>query len=554
MRYAPRWTTFETLFTYALSAWIFSLVYLGTVPDDAGFERITYFTYDRARLNEKPIFLTTHLVLLGIYQGVRHLYSDIDRLSLGTAQPSNGDSSKATGEDGHVSTQMRRFRDQLPKIVVHSLHQSVMGLLLSASLYPLLLRDLLWRVNMTMLRPLYSLPRTNVPPANLPYSPSTLLRCLAASVMVMFAWTAANTAFSLLLVKSPLKNGKPLTADAKDPNGSLLNGLKNKKLSIKCFAMWELAYIARDFPDRRKAIFEDMDRKDGPMWSQVYKICLDTLHTLSSNIDAYTAPPAPATTPQQAETALGDKPRTSAPPKEDHIFAPLPSNKSAFRTSVSSAFQNAALAGPGGPPASLSPVAKRTLHAARSRLLEAAAPNAEIEVTPSSFFRELALKYVLSSPLAGYPFRQTRRRRLASAVLGSPYGEPSLYVNAASAVSGLAVSSLREDRYGHVQRDVASLIRELTSLGEKLNAFVNEGGMGKHWTDVVELEGEDKCEEVEEVVNAVKHALKRVIVAFEPYARDLRLTRGEVKKAREVAGLEQEVEVREVMPEMVQIR
>ena len=35
------------------------------------------------------------------------------------------------------------------------------------------------------------------------------------------------------MAKAPLKNGQPLTFEAKDPNGSLLNGLKSKKPSIK---------------------------------------------------------------------------------------------------------------------------------------------------------------------------------------------------------------------------------------------------------------------------------------------------------------------------------
>lgn len=41
--------------------------------------------------------------------------------------------------------------------------------------------------------------------------------------------------------------------------------------------MWELAFIARDYESRRKAIYEDIDRKDGTMWSQVYAICLDIM-------------------------------------------------------------------------------------------------------------------------------------------------------------------------------------------------------------------------------------------------------------------------------------
>ncbi|KAJ4307213.1 Nuclear pore complex subunit [Collariella sp. IMI 366227] len=64
--YAPKFQTLETLFTYVTSAYFFSQIYLWSLPEDTGLSWITYYTVDRARLNEKPIFLTTHLVLLGV--------------------------------------------------------------------------------------------------------------------------------------------------------------------------------------------------------------------------------------------------------------------------------------------------------------------------------------------------------------------------------------------------------------------------------------------------------------------------------------------------------
>jgi nucleoporin NDC1 len=222
--------TVEALFTYSTSAYLFSQIYLWSLPEGSGFEWITYFMSDRARLNEKPILLTTHLVLVGIFQALRHLYEDVDRLSLGVARPEAG-----TGKpmDGDASIQVQRFKDQLPGIVLSSVNQSILGFIITLFVYPLLLRATIWRTMMTFLRPIYKLPRTNMVPTTLPFSFTAILRCWFVSLMILLAWTTANTAFSLFLVKSPLKNGKPLTTDSKDPNGSLLNGLKNKKLSIK---------------------------------------------------------------------------------------------------------------------------------------------------------------------------------------------------------------------------------------------------------------------------------------------------------------------------------
>jgi nucleoporin NDC1 len=60
-----------------------------------------------------------------------------------------------------------------------------------------------------------------------------MARCVWSSILLSFIWLAGNTAFSIFLVKEPIKNGRPLSSDSKDPNGSLLNGLKSKKLPIK---------------------------------------------------------------------------------------------------------------------------------------------------------------------------------------------------------------------------------------------------------------------------------------------------------------------------------
>jgi nucleoporin NDC1 len=290
--------------------------------------------------------------------------------------------------------------------------------------------------------------------------------------------------------------------------------------------MWELAFIARDFPERRKAIYEDIDRKDGPMWSQVYKLCLDTLKSMEISMDAYIAPPAP---PAPAITELvpeQQKVRTTDPPRDEAIFQPLPQRKG-LRDQVEKAVNQATLSP--GQGSQLSPAAKKAVESAKQHLL-----TLQKEATGSDdtngLFQDLALKVLRSA--AGWPFRQHYRRRLAHAVLGAPYGEPSLYVNAASALSGLAVKSLREDKYGNVQRDVAAVIRALTGVVKKLEEV--KAGLPNHWTDV---EGGRGCPEVEEVLDALRDALKRLMEAFGLYARDLRLSLTDVRLAREAAGM-----------------
>jgi nucleoporin NDC1 len=294
--------------------------------------------------------------------------------------------------------------------------------------------------------------------------------------------------------------------------------------------MWELAFIARDFSDRRKSIYEDIERKDGPMWSQVYKICLDTIKTMETNMDAYIAPPAPPTsTPNLTPEELllqQQKARTTNPPREEEIFQPIPQRKG-LRNQVEKAVNQATLAP--GQGSQLSPTAKRMVESAKQQLLKAQKEATGSEDT-QGLFQDAALR-VLRSP-AGWPFRQHYRRRLAHAVFGSPYGEPSLYVNTAYALSGLAVHSLREDKYGHVQRDVAAIVRALTAVTKKLEGFGDK--LADHWTDVG---GERSCPEVEEVLAALRDALERLVNAFGPYARDLRLSLSDMRQAREAAGM-----------------
>ncbi|KAK0639409.1 nucleoporin protein Ndc1-Nup [Cercophora newfieldiana] len=519
LQHAVRIQTAEALFTYTFASYSFSQVYLWSLPEDAGLGWITYFAPDRARLNEKTIFFATHFVILGLYQGVVHLFRDEDRIILGTARPGKG-----TVEKQPAESPIWRVVAELPRVAAVSLNQSFFGVLLSMFVYTVFLRSNIWRMMLFFFRPIYNLPRTNLLPSSLPFTLSALGRSFFASFMLLVLLNTGNTAFSIFLAKEPLKNGKPLSSDSKDPNGSLLNGLKSKKDPIKCFAMWELAFIARDYEDRRKAIYEDIDRKGGPMWTQIYGICLEVLKGIESRIDSYGKPSAPS--PTETEK-VEPKKRTTAPPKEDAIFQSTP-QKPKFLEEVEKVVNQATVAP--GQGSQLSPLAKKALESGKTQLLKV-----QKEVTgsddPQGLFKELALKVLNSA--AGWPFRREYGRRLAHAVLGAPYGEPSIYINAVTALSLLAAQSLTEDKYGNVQRDVATIIRTLTTITKKLETF--SANLTPHWTDI---SGSKSCPEVEGVLAAFKEALGQLIKEFAPYQRDLRLSLTDMRLAKEAACTE----------------
>lgn len=51
--------------------------------------------------------------------------------------------------------------------------------------------------------------------------------------LLVVLWEFVNKTFDVYLAQEPLKNDVPITNDSTDPNGSLLNGLKSKKDTVR---------------------------------------------------------------------------------------------------------------------------------------------------------------------------------------------------------------------------------------------------------------------------------------------------------------------------------
>lgn len=299
---------------------------------------------------------------------------------------------------------------------------------------------------------------------------------------------------------------------------------------MQSFAMWELALIAEDFEARRQAIYCDIDRKDGPMWAQVYAICMEVLKGIETRVDDY-GKPAVAAAPELAATA--PKQRVSAPLRQDSIFY-HEAHTTGLKGGIEKAWDQLARA-PGATPASeLSPLAKKTWKSAKDHMLskqqqEALSPDhirGEFEQWTAS---------VMKIELVGALFRHDFRTRFAAAVLGTPYAEPALYVNAAQALCHLSVHSLAEDQFGNVHRDVASIVRTLTAVIRKVEAL--KVRFPNHWTDPT---GVKESPEVDQILDALRTGLEQVVAKFEPYSSDLRLSLGELRLAKEAVAKPEE--------------
>lgn len=187
---------------------------------------------------------------VAIGQALLHLYKDYDHVPFPTAL-----------SDSTTSTDVEAFSSLLqplwtwPKALVTDLLRFIDGrstasskpslTSINAVLLPLLwgcvvvvggtivygtfLRRTAWHWTFAVAKVLFSLPKAAKPDRYPPYLPGLMARFVYEGTLLVFLWRFANTAFTFYLSQEPLKKGMPLTSDSKDPNGSLLAGLKAKK-------------------------------------------------------------------------------------------------------------------------------------------------------------------------------------------------------------------------------------------------------------------------------------------------------------------------------------
>lgn len=283
-------------------------------------------------------------------------------------------------------------------------------------------------------------------------------------------------------------------------------------------------YIAQDFQGRRKNIFEDIDRKGGTTWSQILGACLNVITGVDARIEEFNNP-AVSVNKVAVEESIPSLPRLGRPLKDGFnspgdIFdtPPRTSSKGVGITEAVGSFvkthgQSSAVPRP-----------RKLLEQAEDIVLTAQ----QKEEGVGSLFREWATKFLKTS--IGVPFRQDYRRRIAAIVLGSPYGDVGIIVDAVDSLTKFAVFSLVEDQYGNVQRDVKLIIQTFTNTIMKLEDF--KARLDFHWTDIVRKK---ETPEVDEVLNALRSGLEQLITSFGDYSEDLRLSQSEMRMAREAA-------------------
>jgi hypothetical protein len=197
------------------------------------------------------------------------------------------------------------------------------------------------------------------------------------------------------------------------------------------------------------------------------------------------------------------------------------------------------------PPSALSPRSRKLLDKAEGVILT----QEQKEVLATQGLVGLFKDWIgwLLQTSAGKPFRQEYRRKMAAIVLGQPYGDVGVIVDAIDALTRFAVCSLKEDKYGNVQRDVKLIIRTFTNTVTKLEDF--KKSIGVHWTDIEKIQ---ESPETDTILVALKSGLEKLIEAFGDYSEDLRLSQSEMRMAREAATPAPATASAPVRPEMEQ--
>ncbi|PVI07753.1 hypothetical protein DM02DRAFT_579570 [Periconia macrospinosa] len=530
-KYAIRKNTVLTLAGYAISAWFYCEIYIWT---RAGKSRLGFTDrggrqHDWIRLNERPLYLRFMFFTLAIVQGVCHLWYDYDTIDLPAMKPR-----KERNDDPEPPPKQQPSRVLIQKLKPMGLTAVLLVLttfLLGNLLYFLGFRNILWEYYYSFAAMIVSLRRSSSPFGLPPFAPLVGM-FISQGFLLVLLWQLVNTAFGIYISQPPLKKDKPVTSDSKDPNGSLLSGLKSKKDTVKAIALWELALITDRFPDRRKTIYSEIDRKTAPTSKQITDICLAEIRLLTTRINIALDPtfrPVNEDGKKQEVGPIALVSRVSQPIKDGAVTYQGPDPD---RTRTAEAVQLASglakdLSSPKNSNLRKSPYVRNGLEYSQNFIKENT-QKAEAQMEATGFWPAL----IKSS--MGVPFRYNLHRTASLIVTGAPYSRLSPLCNAISAIANLAVLSIKEDDWGRFSDHVPDIIRAFTVALQKLDEYVDS--LTVHWTDLEALskpeEERKKTAEVEQVREGLREGLRGILGVFGEYLRAMNMAVVEIQEAK----------------------
>ncbi|KAF2740642.1 hypothetical protein EJ04DRAFT_454880 [Polyplosphaeria fusca] len=535
LKYALTKTSFVTFAAHVLSAWVFGEIYIASRPTSTRLGATDPGKlHERIRLNERPLYLRFLFVTLGVIEACIYLWKDYDRIDLKAVKPKQDRKTAeaaAAGEDDRVKDTATLLSYQtLVKLAWHAGISASVAFGVGTFVYFAILRTVLWEWNAWFWRMMLFSFGKSTRPTGLPPFGELVLMFAAEGTLLGLLWGFVNESFDLYMAQDPLKAGQPITNDSKDPNGSLLSGLKSKKEQTKNVAFLELALITERFPERRKAIYDDAERPKGEMYKQVSDICIAEVKEIARRInvvnsdlkpesnDGNAKPPAPVELVPRISVPLSDGAKMAAA-----VPAPTTTREMFERSATQFAHLHSS------PENVEKNVARGLLKAGQGKAIESAQ---KAMTTWESYKHHLA-----SSPI-GYPFRRSLSRTANTVILGAPYSRQSLIINAITVLANLTVFSLEEDVLGQFNQKVPEIVRALTLAIKSIEAYM--AGLPVHWSDVDTLalpeSQRKKVPEVEDLLNTLKVALRKVLGSFNEYLTGMGLSRVEIREAKEVVS------------------
>ncbi|KAK0926563.1 hypothetical protein LTR91_002114 [Friedmanniomyces endolithicus] len=560
--------TAATVGWYAFSAWMFGEVYIWSRSREAdlGWVDMGIAGYERPTVNENPILLRSVFVILAVGQAALHLARDYDRIPIAETEDRAGQ--VQAEEMSRLPEPIHLLAQQLRPITGKVARLVIPGIVFSIPIYFMFIRRPAWDY---LAYPIARVLVRQLPPNNGPTAimhPLTLLwQTLTASTILVVLWELSNAIFTIHVSRPPLKRGQPLTSEVKDasgvvlsrsrdPNGSLIRGLKAKKDVPRAFAFWELYLICTDpcFETRRKSIFADVDRKPLSSWQEISSLCLAEITAISTRIRVAQEPSAPASQQQkiisqqqqqqqqQSTPPLG-LPRIARQSVLNDRAVVLPGRGGSARGGASQALAAVgSVAKSIGQSPTLASGARKGSVAEYSRQAIEYGINKASNNTLLSGWQSRTVDF-LRTPL-GEPFRRTFARTVRAVVLGVPFSNGVDLVHASKSLTALAVVSLKEDNFGQAQRDIVSTIRVYASSVISIRNLI--AGLPAHWTDVYfeggqrdvsrSADGNGELDEVRVILEVLRQGLEELVLAFGEYAEGLGLGKAEMRTVREIIG------------------
>ncbi|KAF3007762.1 hypothetical protein E8E13_010132 [Curvularia kusanoi] len=537
-KYFARKNTLVTLAFYVFSAWLFSEVYTWsrTAADRLNFTELGR-AHERLKLNERPLYLRFLFVALAFAQTGVHLWRDYDRIDMPAMQPRKLNEVTAEGSVKKGPKPRVVLLQQLKPLFVTAAGLTFFVTITGTILYFMGPRQLLWDYYYSFSRNFISLAKTSKPTGLAPFAPLVAGFIIEGALLVLL-WEFANKAFDLYIAQEPLKRDKPITNDSKDPNGTLLNGLKSNKATNKVMAFWELALITDAFPDRRKTIYAEMDRKKAPTFVQVTDFCLAEIKLLIERLNVGLDPtyqPTAASVAPQPTPSINLVPQISQPLKDDKQVVALPP-KPATRWEHFEATTSGIAKMHSSPGNSQQAYGREAINKGLKKAQEGAQQAESAASTASD--------KILSSPF-GYIFSQSLPRRAKLVVLGAPYSRISLICNAITALTNLAVFSIAEDTIGRFHESVPSIIRTFTAAINKIDAYMSS--LQVHWSDKDTLAKPEamrkKVPEVDQVRECLQKGLESILGSFEKYLGGMGMSLLEISDAKKAAAVVRQPEM-----------